>query len=213
MAEGPENNAVPALTAHQRPARPDDATALAELANMAGEGLPYYLWSELADAGQSAWEIGRQRALREAGSFSWRNATVLEVDGSVAACLIGYPLDPDPEPVDYAAMPALFVPLQQLEDQAPGTWYLNVLATYPRFRGQGLGGRLLETAEQKAIESDSTGISLIVADSNTRAMHLYGRCGYRPVETRPAVTGRWDNPIRNWVLMIRSFAHRDPAVS
>jgi hypothetical protein len=36
-------------------------------------------------------------------------------------------------------MPAMFVPLQELENLAPGTWYVNVLAAYPEHRSQGHG--------------------------------------------------------------------------
>jgi GNAT superfamily N-acetyltransferase len=68
---------------------------------------------------------------------------VLEEGGRVAACLIGYPLPDEPEPIDYERMPAMFVPLQELENLAPGTWYVNVLAAYPECRGQGYGTRLL----------------------------------------------------------------------
>ena len=37
----------------------------------------------------------------------------------------------------------MFVPLQELENLAPGTWYVNVLAVHPPFRGLGLGTKLL----------------------------------------------------------------------
>src|SRR5215207_4705395 len=108
-----------------RPATLDDAPALAELVNMAGEGLPLYLWSRMAAAGGGPWEIGRGRARRESGGFSWRKAMVLERGGRVAGCLIGYRQPDEPEPVDYATTPAMFVPLIELENLAPGTWYVN----------------------------------------------------------------------------------------
>ena len=41
----------------------------------------------------------------------------------------------------------MFVPLQELENLAPGTWYVNVLAAYPEHRGQGYGTALLAVAE------------------------------------------------------------------
>ena len=46
-----------------RYARPDDAAALAELINFAGEGLLLYLWTNMAEPRESAWEAGRRRAL------------------------------------------------------------------------------------------------------------------------------------------------------
>ena len=102
-----------------RPARQEDAGVLAELVNYAGEGMPLYLWSKLAGPHETAWVIGRMRAARETGSFSYRNATVIEHDGRAVGCLIGYGIDDEIEPVP-TDMPAMFVPLQELENQAPG---------------------------------------------------------------------------------------------
>ena len=101
-----------------RYATAEDAAALAELVNQAGEGLPLYLWENMADEGVSAWEVGAQRARRDSGSFSYRNAVVRESDERVVSALIGYPLPDTPEPVDYSEMPDMFVPLQKLEDLA-----------------------------------------------------------------------------------------------
>lgn len=51
-----------------RAATPDDAPALAELINMAGEGMRLHLWERMVEPGQSGWEVGRQRVRREAGA-------------------------------------------------------------------------------------------------------------------------------------------------
>jgi hypothetical protein len=104
-----------------RPATVGDAALLAELINYAGEGLPLYLWGEMAEPGESAWDVGRRRAAREEGSFSYRNATIIEQDGQCGGCLIGYEIAENPEPIP-DDMPAMFVPLQELENFAPGTW-------------------------------------------------------------------------------------------
>jgi hypothetical protein len=87
-----------------RYATPDDAAGLAELINFAGEGLPLYLWTDMAERGESPWEVGRRRALREVGSFSYRNAVVAEADGGAIASLVGYPLPDAPEPIEYDRM-------------------------------------------------------------------------------------------------------------
>ena len=42
-------------------------------------------------------------------------------------------------------------PLVLLEAKAPGSWYVNVLATFPEFRRQGIGVQLLAVAERKAV--------------------------------------------------------------
>jgi len=173
---------------------------MAELVNMAGEGMPLYLWTRMADPGQSPWAIGEQRAKREEGGFSYRNTVVREEDGRVVAALIGYPLPDEPAPVDYDDLPKMFVPLQQLEDLVSGTWYVNVLATYPEFRSKGYGAGLLAIADQLARDTQRNGLSLIVSDANAGARRLYERIGYHEVAARPMVKGSWQNPGNNWVL-------------
>src|SRR4030042_6383226 len=82
-----------------RPATKADASALAVLVDIAGEGMPAYMWSTLKAPGQSVLEFGRERAARETGGFSWRNAVVAEIDGEIAASLVSYRLD-DPHHPD-----------------------------------------------------------------------------------------------------------------
>ncbi len=189
-----------------RPASKQDADAMAALVNFAGEGMPLYLWTGMAENGQSPWRVGRERAMRESGGFSYRNTTVCETSGRVAAALIGYPLDPEPDPDSTRDLPAMFVPLQELEDLAAGTWYVNVLAAYPEYRGMGLGTRLLETAERHATDAGSNGLSIIVSDANTGARKLYERQGYVERASRPMVKDGWDNDGENWVLLIKRAA-------
>ena len=56
---------------------------------------------------------------------------------NAAGALIGYGITEAPEPVP-ADTPPMFRPLQELENLAPGTWYVNVLAVLPAFRNRGL---------------------------------------------------------------------------
>ncbi len=188
-----------------RRATPADAQAMAELVNMAGEGLPLYLWSRMAAPGQSAWELGQERARREAGAFSYRNTIVREHNNAVVACLIGYPLEAAAAPTDYSQLPAMFVPLQQLEDLAPDTWYINVLATYSDYRGKGIGGELLTVAEAIAVDAGKRGLSLVVADSNLDARRLYERHGYQECARRPMVIEQWENAGTSWILMCKDL--------
>lgn len=197
MAEKAEHSDE-GLTAEARLATKGDADILAKLVNMAGHGLPLYLWTKMAKGGDP-WEVGRQRAQREEGSFSYRNAVVLE-HGKVLACLIGYPIVAAPVDPD---TPAMFVPMNELEAMATGTWYVNVVATLPEARGRGFGSRLLAMADVIAEATGCTGTSLIVSDANASARHLYDSAGYREVATRPMVKEGWDNPGQNWALMVK----------
>jgi ribosomal protein S18 acetylase RimI-like enzyme len=188
-----------------RQASVGDALAMAELVNMAGEGLPFYLWSQLALDNQTAWDVGKERARRETGGFSYRNTIVRVESDQVIAALIGYPIDKDPGPVDYASLPPLFAPLQALEDMAPGTWYVNVLATYPDFRGKGYGSELLTIAETIARDTGQHGLSIIVADTNKTAPRLYERQGYHEKARKPLVKEQFQYPGKEWVLLVKMF--------
>ncbi len=192
------------LAAPFRRATTADAHAMAELVNMAGEGLPVYLWTRMAEPGEDPWAVGRERARREEGSFSYKNTVVAEEGGRVVAGLIGYPLPDAPEPIDYDSMPAMFVPLQELENLAPATWYVNVLATYPEHRGKGYGARLLEIADRIAAEAKLKGLSIIVSDANEGARRLYERSGYKEIASRPMVKEDWENHGVNWVLLVKA---------
>ena len=190
------------LTPPLRRATTDDAQALAKLVDFASEGLALHLWSKIAGPGGDPWAVGRERAVRGVGSFSYRNAVVLERDGRVAAGLIGYPLADRPQPIA-DTMPPMFVPLQELENLAPGTWYVNVLAAFPEYRGQGHGTALLTLAEQLAVEAARPGLSIIVSDANTGARRLYERTGYSEIARRRKVKESWQNAGKEWVLLIK----------
>jgi ribosomal protein S18 acetylase RimI-like enzyme len=188
-----------------RPGRIDDATLLAELVNYAGEGLPLYLWAKLASPVESAWEVGRRRAARDEGSFSYRNATIIQHGESTAGCLIGYEIPDVTEPVP-PDMPAMFVPLQELENMAPSTWYVNVLAVQPISRRKGLGTALLIEAEARAKARAKKGLSVIVSDANVEARRLYQRCGFSEVADRTMVKEDWQNDGQRWLLMTKHLA-------
>jgi ribosomal protein S18 acetylase RimI-like enzyme len=194
----------PALTF--RPARKADTAALAVLVDIAGEGLPAYMWSNLKTPGQSLLELGRERAQREAGGFSYRNAVVAEIDGEVAASLVGYQLD---HPYDLegnlAETPEIVQPLVRLEAKAPGSWYVNVLATFPEFRRQGIAAALLAIADDRARESGAPALSVIVAGWNEVAARLYARAGYSVLAREPALPFPGCPHRGSWVLMVKSL--------
>jgi len=185
-----------------RRATPEDAAALIDLVNFASEGLALYVWTTAAGPGGDPWRIGRERATRETGSFSYRNATVVEQSGRVVAGLIGYPLPDRPEPIP-DDMPPMFRPLQELENLAPATWYVNVLAAYPEHRGKGHGTALLALAERLAVDAGKRGLSIIVSDANMGARRLYERCGYQEAGQRLKVKEDWQNPGTSWVLLTK----------
>jgi len=186
-----------------RPARKSDAAALAILVDIAGEGMPSYMWSLMREPGQSAFEIGRARAARDEGGFSYRNGTVAEIDGDVAAGLVDYRLDDPYDTGDLTELPDMVRPLVELEAKAPGSWYVNVVATFSEFRRQGIGARLLALAEERGRAHKAAFASLVVASDNTGAMRLYARTGYREIARAPVFEFPGCGHGGDWVLMVK----------
>ena len=123
----------------------------------------------------------------------------MELEGRAAACLIGHALPDEVEPVP-ADMPPMFVPLQKLENLAPGTWYVNVLAAYPGQRGKGCGTALLGLADRIAAGQRQTGAEHDRC-ADVGARRLYERCGYGEVASGNGEG--WQHPGRDWVLLVK----------
>ena len=185
-----------------RKATAADADHLARFINMAADDLPLYFWTRAVGPDGDPWALGRERAARSSGNFAYPNAWLAEVGGEVAACLLGYPADAEPAPIPPDTTPILVPPLE-LEAMAPGSWYLNVLATYEKFRGRGCGSALLAHAEGIAREAALPAISLLVFDSHTEARRLYAAKGYREVARRPFVKEDWRVEASEWILMLK----------
>ena len=183
-----------------RPGAKADASVLVDIA---GEGLPAHLWSTLKAPWQSILEVGRERAARETGGFSYRNSIVAVVGGEVAACLVGYRLDDPYDLGDLEQAPPVVRPLVLLEAKARGSWYVNVLATFPEFRRCGIGIELLGIAEGKAREEGAHALSVIVAAENERAARLYAAAGYEALATEPIFAFPGCPHGGDWLLMVK----------
>ncbi len=188
-----------------RGAKASDATHLVRFINMAADNLPLHFWKKTVGSGGDPWALGRERAARETGNFSYRNAWLAEVDGEVGACLLGYAAETDSSPID-PDTPPIFVPLLELEALAPGSWYLNVLATYEAFRGKGLGSALLAHAETIAADTGHDTISLIAEDTHLDALRLYAAKGYREIARRRVVKEDWQVDASEWILFVKQLA-------
>ncbi len=170
-----------------RYAREEDGRRVAELMDIAGHGLPAYVWSLWAEEGQEAIDVGAARAAQENGNFSYRNAVVAEDEGEAVALLLAYRLPEAGASADLDEVPEVFRPLVELELLAPGTFYVNGLATLPGYEGRGLGSKLLDAANALAAETGCDELSVEVFEQNEGAVRLYERHGYRTVARRQAV--------------------------
>lgn len=190
-------------------ARKDEAPVLADLIVIAGDGLPLVHWDDLRQGAETALEVGRSRAARDTGGFSYRNADVVRRDGQVISAIVSYPVtDLTPKAGLLKARP-LFQPLIALENLAVPSWYINALATLPDARGSGAATALLRTAAAKARKAGFGRLSLITGDINP-ARRLYERLGFRCTAHRPIFKDGWRYGGTRWLLYIKDLPAVQP---
>jgi ribosomal protein S18 acetylase RimI-like enzyme len=97
----------------------------------------------------------------------------------------------------------MFVPLQELENAAPGTWYVNVLAVLLAHRNQGLGSELLRFADETGRGLGLRGMSVMVSNANLGARRLYEKHGYGALDRRKMIKEGWSNEGEQWMLLTK----------
>lgn len=167
-----------------REAAASDAEALARLINLAGEGIPNWLWTQQCVEGQTPLEIGIERAQRRSGGFSYTNAMVAEQSGAPIGMVLSYAIDEAPD-VDPDDLPAPIAPFVALEKRSVGTWFINALAVFAEGQNSGVGTQLLHAAEGIARAKGYAAMSIQVYAQNTGAVRLYERLGYKRVASEP----------------------------
>ncbi len=191
-----------ALNVSIRPAIKDDARAIAELYQIAAEGVADYVWATLADdyPGLSGIEIGAARYARANELFSYENCLIAEVDRRIVGLSMGFVTVADGEPLPDDFDPVLR-PYAELEED--GSLYIAGLATYEGFRGQGIGTQLMERTEQRAREEGRPSLSLIVFEANTGAKRLYDRLGFKEKDRRAIIPHPLIHVTGDALLMVR----------
>ena len=170
-----------------RPCTKADCYQVAELALMAGEGIPAFFWEQSRKDNEDIFEVGARKLQSDNDNFSYRNVSVAIVDNKIAGMLLAYRL-PSPhheEPLD--DYPEFIRPLIELEQCVPDTFYINMLASFPEYRGQGVGSKLMGYATDLARQSDCNTLSLEVFEDNENAVRLYRLLGYSVLDQRDVV--------------------------
>ena len=167
-----------------------DARQLAQLIDIAGEGIPSWLWTRACVEGQTPLEVGTERARRNSGGFSYTNALVAEHSGAVAGMVLSYAITAAPDE-DPDTLPEPIAPFVALEKLSVNTWYINALAVFADHRNRKLGTQLMAAAEQQALSNGYDQMSIQVYGQNSGALRLYQSLGYRlaasdPVRHHPA---------------------------
>ena len=168
-------------------ARKQDCRNIAELAMMAGEGIPAYFWSQSARDGQDLMEVGAQNAASETENYSYRNVHIALIDGQIAGMMLAYRLPDTGEVEDLSEYPSFIRPLIELEQCVPASFYINMLATYPVYRNRSVGTELMGIVDRLACEQQCSLSSIEVFEQNVGALRLYQRLGYKEIERRKVI--------------------------
>ncbi|WP_298921148.1 GNAT family N-acetyltransferase [uncultured Roseobacter sp.] len=167
-----------------RQADASDAESLARLINLAGEGIPNWLWTRACVEGQTPLEIGIERAKRTQGGFSYTNTLVADRYGYPIGMVLSYAITAAPaeNPDD---LPAPLAPFVALEKLSVDTWFVNALAVFAEGQNLGIGTQLLTAAEELAQANGFREMSIQVYSQNSGAVRLYERLGYQLVAREP----------------------------
>jgi ribosomal protein S18 acetylase RimI-like enzyme len=187
-----------------RKANTDDCLKIAELAMMAGEGIPAYFWAQTQLAGENIYQSGARNACTETDNFSYRNAYLAIEYDEVCGMLLAYRLTTPEAGHDIEEYPEFIRPLIELEQQVPDSFYINMLATYPQYRHRGIGEALMKYAEQLAQEADCDLLSLVVFGENRGACKLYQRLDYEIADKRKVIPHPCHGHTGDILLMTKS---------
>ena len=188
-----------------RAAHKSDASEIALLVNIAVHGGIARGWAaDKAAAGTyDPIEVGRREMMKDDTAFGWRSVTMAEVGGEVVGMLLGYRKPDTFKPVpDKVA--GFMRPIEELEAEANGRWFVSMLGVHVGWRGRGVGSALLGVADARRVETSAAGLALIVEDANEGARKLYERLGYAVGSRRKMVTFAGSGAAgEDWLLMVK----------
>jgi ribosomal protein S18 acetylase RimI-like enzyme len=148
-----------------RPAQPDDAEVAAVLLYSA------YTHTQvtypLEDKQVGGWIKRLRHYYRLDGNrFSYQNAQVAEQKSAVVGLVLSFSGRDEPQ---LNAAVGSWLEREAQDDE----WYIDALAVFQQWSRQGIGTRLLQTAEQQARQHHYLKVALHVAQGNARAIDLY----------------------------------------
>jgi ribosomal protein S18 acetylase RimI-like enzyme len=194
------NSEKPVHQHHFRPARKEDCATIATLYSIASAGLADYFWTKIAEPEEDILTVGRRRYERDDSVFSYRNCTVVENEGKAVGMLVAFPMHAHPS--DEESDPVL-VPYRKLRED--NSYYICGMALFPRYRGQGIGTRLLALAEKHARDKEFEKVSLMVFEQNAGAKRLYDKTGYREVSREPVYPHPLIHYTGDAILMVKEI--------
>ena len=164
-----------------RQGRREDSPQLAELIDISSGGVVEYLYQN-AVPGDSPVQILTRSLERDRYPLTYRNAIVAEHCGEIAGMVLSFPSRFHGMITGMNAV----LPHERIEHmrsfyeaRVEGSWYIDSLGVYERFRRKRIATGLIERAAGRAGEEGYRIMSLIVFADNIPALNLYRSLGFQ----------------------------------
>lgn len=167
-----------------RPGAKRDSGKLAELINIASDGVVEYLFHDLVP-GMTPTEVVAHSLENDNYPHSYKSAVVAAEGADLIGVALSYPSAYHKITDEMRG----FLPGDRLahfkhffSSRIENSWYLDSLCVVESHRKRGVGERLISLTKEKAVESGYHALSLIVFAENTLAIPLYKRTGFEIVQ-------------------------------
>lgn len=199
-----------------RPAEEADIPDLARLFIMAADGIVDALYHGV-DPTVPTEKLFEWRFSQVGSVKSYQHCWIAQRGPRAIGMVHAYPIDGLAEaPADprlTADRLAVLAPIAALDEEACGSYYINVVSVYPDCRGGGVGNRLLVRAMSDAKQQGFFESSLVVFEQNSRAVALYRRLGFEIVSRRPVVPHALVRHSGDMLLMMRRLSRPHESTS
>lgn len=179
-----------------RPAKPEDATAIADYILLAMQDLAFK-FSNNKDVSLTH-DLFQKFIALPANQYSYENTLVAEEQGKIIGAIIGYDggkLEELRTPfVEYIRNHCGFEGAPEDETEE-GEVYLDTLAVYPQHRGKKVGQRLIEAFIEQSREKGFSKIGLLVDPENPHAKRLYERVGFKVEGLKPLLGTTYEHMV------------------
>jgi ribosomal protein S18 acetylase RimI-like enzyme len=123
----------------------------------------------------------------ENSQYSYRNALIAEINGSVAGVIVAYDgakleeLRSETIKIIHKYKPDFTVSEDETE---VGEYYIDTLCVLPEYRNMGIATQLIAAVHEKSIAEGHRKLGLIVDFDNPNAERLYNKLGFKRVGIR-----------------------------
>ena len=167
-----------------RPGDKHDCVRLAELIDLASDGVVEYLFHDLIP-GMTPVQIIANSLENDNYPHTYKSAIVATIKNDIVGMALSYPSAYHKITDEMRN----FFPADRLEHlshfyaaSVENSWYLDDLAVMASHRGEGIGEKLISLTKEKAVENGFHALSLIVFADNSLAIPLYKRTGFEIVQ-------------------------------